>query len=210
MARQASSRRAIDVTTPNWRLGMRKLFGGMVLVVLVLSLPAAAQAQRRAAAPMGGAKHEFGVDVGLAYVSSNITGVDGGIVMVTPLDVRFGFVPRSGKMMWEPRLTLNFSTVGGNTTYLFTPQVNMLYSNSTGGHRRGMYFTGGAGLVMGDGGAGSGTAVKLEGGVGWRKPYESAAWRYELGFQWVSSSAELGLAADYIAIGGRIGISLWH
>jgi len=181
----------------------------MVLAALALSLPAAAQAQRRAAAPSG-AKHEFGVDVGLAYVSSNITGVDGGIVMVTPLDVRFGFVPRSGKMMWEPRLTLNFSTVGGNTTYLFTPQVNMLYSNSTGGHRRGMYFTGGAGLVLGDGGAGSGTAVKLEGGIGWRKPYEGAAWRYEFGLQWVSSSAELGLAADYIAIGGRIGISLWH
>jgi len=181
----------------------------MVLAALALSLPAAAQAQRRAAAPSG-AKHEFGVDVGLAYVSSNITGVDGGIVMVTPLDVRFGFVPRSGKMMWEPRLTLNFSTVGGNTTYLFTPQVNMLYSNSSGGHRRGMYFTGGAGLVLGDGGAGSGTAVKLEGGIGWRKPYEGAAWRYEFGLQWVSSSAELGLAADYIAIGGRIGISLWH
>lgn len=188
---------------------MRKLFGGMVVATLALSLPAAAHAQRRATAPMG-AKHELGVDVGVAYVSSNITGVSGGIVMVTPLDVRFGFVPRSGKMMWEPRVTLNFSTVGGNTVYLFTPQVNMLYANSTGGHRRGMYFTGGAGLVMGDGGAGSGTALKLEGGIGWRKPYESAAWRYEVGVQWVSSSANLGLAADYIAIGGRIGLSLWH
>src|SRR5213083_2718127 len=210
MARQAPSRRAIDVTNPNWRLGMRKLFGGMVLVVLVLSLPAAAQAQRRAAAPMGGAKHEFGVDVGLAYVSSNITGVGGGIVMVTPLDVRFGFVPRSGKIMWEPRLTLDFNTVGGNTTYRFTPDVNVLYANSPGGHRRGMYFSGGAGLVMGDLGAGSGTAFQLNGGVGWRKPYESAAWRYEVGFQWVSSSNNLGPFADYFAIGGTIGISLWH
>ena len=73
-----------------------------------------------------------------------------------------------------------------------------------------MYFTGGAGLQMGDLGAGSGTAVKLEGGIGWRKPYESAAWRYEVGFQWVSSSAKLGPFADYIAIGGRVGISLWH
>lgn len=189
---------------------MRKLFGGMVLATFALSLPAAAHAQRRTAAVSSGAKHELGVDVGVAYVSSNITGVDGGIVMVTPLDVRFGFVPRSGKMMWEPRVSLNFSTVGGNTTYLFTPQINMLYANSTGGHRRGMYFTGGAGLVMGDGGAGSGTAIKLEGGVGWRKPYGGAAWRYEVGFQWVSSSAELGLAADYIAIGGRIGLSLWQ
>ena len=189
---------------------MRKLFGGMVLVALAVSLPATAGAQRRAAAPMGGAKHELGVDVGLAYVSSNITGVNGGIVLVTPLDVRFGFVPRSGKIMWEPRASLNFSTVGGSTTYLFTPQVNLLYANSTGGHRRGMYFTGGAGLVLGDNGTTSGTALKLEGGVGWRKPYESAAWRYEVGLQWVSSSTPLGLAADYIAIGGRIGLSLWH
>ena len=191
---------------------MRKVFGGMVSAALVLSLPVMVQAQRRAAASnMGGAKHEVGVDVGAAYVSSNITGVSGGLVIVTPLDVRFGFVPRAGnKMMWEPRVTLNFSTVGGSTTYLFTPQVNLLYANSTGGHRRGMYFTGGAGLVLGDNGTTSGTAVKLEGGVGWRKPYESAAWRYEVGLQWVSSSTALGLAADYIAIGGRIGLSLWH
>jgi hypothetical protein len=46
--------------------------------------------------------------------------------------------------------------------------------------------------------------------VGWRKPYGTAAYRYELGFRWVSESAELGQFADYIAIGGRIGISLWH
>jgi len=192
-------------------LGMRKLFGGMVLAALALSLPAAAQAQRRTtAASAGGARHEFGADVGLAYFSSNVTGVSGGIVLLTPLDLRLGFVPSSGKIMWEPRLTLNFSTVGGSTNYIFQPQLNMLYSNSTGGHRRGMYFTGGAGLVMGDFGT-SGTAVKLEGGVGWRKPYESAAWRYEVGIQWVSSSTALAPAyADYIAIGGRIGLSLWH
>ncbi len=191
---------------------MRKLFGGIVVAALALSLTTAAQAQRRTttSASMGGAKHEFGVDLGAAYVSSNLTGVSGGLVIVTPLDLRVGFVPRSGKIMWEPRLNLNFSTVGGATTYLLTPQLNLLYANSAGGHRRGMYFTGGAGLVLGNNGTTSGTAVKLEGGVGWRKPYESAAWRYEVGLQWVSSSTALGLAADYIAIGGRVGISLWH
>ena len=188
---------------------MRKLIGGMAFAAIVLSLPAAAMAQRRTTAPMSTAKHELGVDIGVAYVKPN--GVSGGIAIVTPFDVRFGLVPRRGKMMWEPRVTLNFNTTGGNTTYLFTPGINMLYSNTPGGHRRGMYFTGGAGLVMGDGGAGgSGTAFQLNGGVGWRKPYEGAAWRYELGFQWVSQSAELGPFADYIAIGGRIGISLWH
>ena len=189
---------------------MRKLFGGMVLAAVALSLPASAQAQRRpAAAPSP--KHEFGIDLSAAYVIPNADGVDAGFSLITPVDVRFGFVPRAGKkMMWEPRIGLNFNTVGGNTTYIFTPQLNMLYSNSTGGHRRGMYFTGGAGLVLGDGGGGSGTAVKLEAGIGWRKPYGSAAWRYELGIQYVSESAELGGFADYIAIGGRIGLSLWH
>jgi len=189
---------------------MQKLLGGMVLAAVALSLPASADAQRRSAAAPS-AKHEFGIDLSAAYVSPNASGVSGGISLITPVDVRVGFVPHAGKkMMWEPRVALNFNTVGGNTTYIFTPQVNMLYANSTGLHHRGMYFTGGAGLVLGDGGAGSGTAVKLEGGIGWRKPFGNAAWRYEVGVQYVSKSAELGPFADYIAIGGRVGISLWQ
>jgi hypothetical protein len=192
---------------------MRKLFGGMVLAAVALSLPALAQAQRRAAAASG-PKHEYGFDLSAAYVSPNTDGVDGGIQLLTPVDIRYGFVPRAGKkMMWEPRVGLNFNTVGGETRYVLTPHVNMLYSNTPGGHRRGMYFSGGAGLVLGDpSGAASGTAIKLEAGVGWRKPFSSAAWRYEVGLQWVSSSDELAAAglADYIAIGGRIGISLWQ
>src|SRR2546427_4979038 len=131
-------------------LGMRKLFGGMVLAALAVSLPAPAQAERRAAAAAGGpTQHEFGVDLGAAYVSPNATGATGGIVLITPVDVRFGFVPRSGKIMWEPRASLQFSTVNGQTIYAFTPEVHLLYANSAGGHRRGMYFTGGAGFVMG-------------------------------------------------------------
>lgn len=189
---------------------MRKLFGGLVFTAVALSLPVAAIAQRRGSAGSS-ATREFGVDLNAAYVSPNASGVDPGIAIITPVDFRYGFVPRSGKIMWEPRVGLNFSTVGGTTEYIFTPQVNLLYSNTPGGHRRGMYFTGGAGLVMGDGGGGSGTALKLEGGVGWRKPYGTGgAWRYELGVRYVSSSPELGQFADYIAIGGRVGISLWH
>jgi len=188
---------------------MQKIFGGLVFTAVALSLPVAAIAQRHGSAGSS-ATREFGVDLNAAYVSPNASGVDAGIAIITPVDFRYGFVPRSGKIMWEPRLTLDFSTVGGNTTYRFTPDVNVLYANSPGGHRRGMYFTGGAGLVMGDLGAGSGTAFQLNGGVGWRKPYESAAWRYEVGFQWVSSSNNLGPFADYFAIGGSIGISLWH
>lgn len=186
---------------------MRQLLSGVAMVAVLVAIPAALAAQQRRATATG-PKHEFGVDVGAAYVKP--ADLDGGIRILTPLDVRYGIVPRSGTMMWEPRFSLDFSTIDGETTYLFTPGVNVLFSNTSGGHRRGMYFLGGAGLVLGDGGAGSGTAFKLEGGVGWRKPYGTAAWRYELGFQWVSESAELGPFADYIAIGGRIGISLWR
>jgi hypothetical protein len=183
---------------------MRKLFGGMVLAVIALSLPAAAQAQRRAAAA-GGAKYEFGVDLGAAYVKPD--GFDGGIVIATPLGVRWGFVSTSN-MMWEARGSLGFSTVGGTTQYAFEPGVNVLFSNSAGGHRRGMYFTGGAGLLLADDGTNSGTAFSLNAGVGWRKPWGSAAWRYELGFQWSSENTDLGLPST-IQIGGSIGVSLW-
>jgi hypothetical protein len=194
---------------------MRKLFGGLVLAALALSVSTAAQAQRRSTgASMGGAKHELGVDLSAAYVDPGAAGVDGGITIISPVDVRFGIIPRAGsKLMWEPRLAFSFSSVGGNTAYALTPTVRGLYSNSPGGHRRGMYFAGGAGLVLGDpSGTASGTAFKLEAGVGWRKPYGSGAWRYEVGFQWVSSNDNLApfLLADYFAIGGRIGISLWH
>ncbi len=184
---------------------MRKLFGGMLLAALVLSLPATAQAQRRAAAT-GGARHEFGVDVGAAYVKPDQ--IDGGIVIATPIGVRWGFV-RTSNMMWEARGALAFSTVGGTTGYTFEPGVNVLFSNSTGGHRRGMYFTGGAGLLLADNGTNSGTAFSLNAGVGWRKPWGSAAWRYELGFGWSSENTDLGLPSA-IAIGGSIGVSLWH
>jgi hypothetical protein len=194
---------------------MQKLFGGFVVTAVALSLPVAAIAQRHASAPSSsGPKREFGVDLNAAYVSPGTDGVSSGIAIITPVDLRYGFVPRSGKIMWEPRVSLNFNTVGGDTRYVLTPGVNLLYSNSPGGHHRGMYFTGGAGLVLGDpSGNASGTAVKLEGGVGWRKPYGAGgAFRYELGFQWVGKSdnlAAFGLA-DYLAFGGRVGISLWH
>jgi hypothetical protein len=185
---------------------MRKVIGGMAAVAVLMSVPALSQAQRRAAAASGGAKHEFGVDVGVAYVKPDQ--VDGGIVLGTPIDVRVGLVGR-GKMMWEPRFSLAFSTLGGNTTYEFSPGVNVLFANSPGGHRRGMYFTGGAGLNLGDFGGGSGTAFSVNGGVGWRKPYGNGAWRYELGLQYDSESAELGQPST-ISIGARVGISLWH
>ena len=185
---------------------MRKLLSGITFVALCVSVPALAQAQRRAAASMGGAKHEFGVDIGAAYVKPS--GGSGGIVIGTPIDVRVGLMS-SGKMMWEPRFTLGFSSVGGSSTYDFEPGVNVLIANSPGGHRRGMYFTGGAGLSLEDRGATSGSAFSVNGGVGWRKPYGSAAWRYEVGINYQFESTKLGIP-NTLSVGGRIGLSLWH
>ncbi len=185
---------------------MRKLIGGMMLVAVLVTLPALAQAQRRAAGASGGAKHEFGVDVFAGYVKPD--GVDGGIVIATPIDVRVGLNP-SAKMMWEPRFAFGFSTVNGVTAYEFDPGVNVLFASGPGGNRSGMYLTGGAGLHLEDTGAVNGTAFSVNAGVGWRKPYGSGAWRYELGFQYQSESTDLNLPSQ-IAIGARLGISLWH
>src|SRR3989442_4302266 len=168
---------------------MRKLIGVTVLSAIALSLPQAAQAQRRAtSAGMGGAEHELGVDIGVAY--TNPSNLSGGITIQTPFDVRFGIVPSHGNLMWEPRVTLNLSSVGGTTTYLFTPDVNVLISNSPGGHRRGMYFTRGAGLVMGDVGVGTRTPPAPNGGIGWGKPDCSAARRGHIGVQRGASSTK--------------------
>lgn len=179
----------------------------MIPVALLLSIPALAGAQRRAA-PMshGDAKHEFGVDIGIAY--SKPDQVDGGLLIGTPLDVRVG-LRSSGKMMWEPRFTFSFSSVGGTTVYALTPGVNVLFAQSAGGHSNGMYFTGGGGLILADVGGSSGTALSLNGGIGWRKPYGSGAWRYELGIQYNTESTNIGLPST-INVGGRIGLSLWH
>lgn len=182
---------------------MRKLMSGVALATLLGTIPALAEAQRQAASA---ARHEWGADVGVGYAKPD--GVDGGIFITTPLDVRLGFVGRSN-MMWEGRLGFDFSTVGGNTAYELRPSVNVLFANSPGRHRRGMYFTGGVGLVLADDGANSGTAFGFNAGVGWRKPYRSAALRYEFGFQWNSESADLGLPSTII-IGGRFGVSLWN
>jgi|SRR5881394_363766 len=185
---------------------MRKLFSGITFVALCVSVPALAQAQRRAASMSGGAKHEFGVDVGVGY--AKFSGASGGIVIGTPLDVRVGLVKAGKKMMWEPRFTLGLSSVGGGTVYDFEPGVNALFANSPGGHRNGMYYTGGAGLVFVDNGPNSGTGFAFNGGIGWRKPYGSGAWRYELGVKYTTKMTNI--QPSELEIGGRIGISLWH
>ncbi len=189
---------------------MRKLIGGMAAVAVLISLPAMADAQRRAAAA-GGAKHEFGVDVGIAYYDPDIG--ESGIRILTPLDVRVGFVTPK-KLQWEGRLAFAFDSKGTGTqgTHFISPGVNAVYAMNRSTNRSGMYLTGGAALNLIDAGAASGTGFSLNGAIGWRKPYGNAAWRYEFGIKYDGEVADgvVVLVPKTISIGARLGISLWH
>jgi hypothetical protein len=150
------------------------------------------------------------VDLGADYAKpSSVNGVStsGGIELLTPVDIRVGFRSR-GKLMWEPRVSLGLTTWGGATRDMIGLGVAGLYSMEPGGHSAGMYLTGGAGLVLVNNGVNSGTNFSIGGGVGWRKPFGSAAWRYELGFRYDTKN-DAYLPAT-IRIGGRVGLSLWH
>ena len=184
---------------------MRKLYGMALLALLVVPSVAAAQQRRAAQRPAAGGRHEFGVDLGAAYVKPD--GVDGGIEILTPLSLRLGLVT-ANKLMWEPRLAFGLSTVGGDTEYAFEPGVNVLYPLAPGNHRRGMFITGGAALALVDFGT-SGTVMSMNAGVGWRKPWGNSAWRYGLGFTYQFENQDLGVGSE-IRIGGTLGVSLWH
>jgi hypothetical protein len=189
---------------------MRKHIGSIAFVALMVSVPALAEAQRRAA-PSGGAKHEFGIDVGLAYYDPDAG--ESGIRFATPLDVRVGFVTAK-KLQWEGRVGILFDSKGTGTegTHVVTLGVNGVYAMTPAGNRRGMYLTGGAGLNLVDFGAASGTGFALNGAIGWRKPYGNAALRYEVGLKYDGEVADgaVVLVPKTISIGGRIGLSFWH
>lgn len=183
---------------------MRKLLSSALLLAVVV--PSFAQAQqRRAQRPAGGAKHEFGVDVGAGYMKPE--GLDGGIVIFTPVDVRVGFVSAKD-IQWEGRLALGFSTLGGETAYALEPGVNVVYAMAPGTQRSGMYLTGGGAVLLEDDGANNGTRLSVNGAVGWRKPSGTAALRYEVGFTYFFESQDLGRLSAFL-IGGRVGLSLW-
>lgn len=187
---------------------MRKLIGGMAVVAMLMSLPATVNGQRRAA---GGARHEFGVDAGIAYYDPD--GGETGIRIGTPLDVRVGFVS-ANKLQWEGRLLFDYDSKGAGTeaAYQISPGVNGVYAMNRATNRNGMYLTGGAGLNLVKFGATSATGFSLNGAVGWRKPYGGAAWRYEFGIKYdlEASDGALVVIPKTISIGARVGISFWH
>ena len=190
---------------------MRKLLSGIGFVALLVSVPALANAQRRAAAPTGGATHEFGVDFGLAYYDPD--GGESGFKIGTPVDVRVGFVSAK-KLQWEGRLILDYDSKGAGTeaAYVIAPGINALYAMNRATNRNGMYLTGGAGLNLVKFGATSATGFSLNAAVGWRKPAGNAALRYELGIKYdlEASDGAIVVIPKTLSIGGRVGLSFWH
>lgn len=186
---------------------MRKLIGMIVLVTVLAATPALAGAQRRAAPAAGGPRYELGVDFAAYYAKPS--GIDGGIQMGLPVDVRVAFLRRS-KVLFEPRVSFNLNSIG-TTTYLFVPGLNVLYQLKRGTGPRNLirapYLTGGVALNLFDNGARSGTQFSLGGGVGTRVPLGTQAARLE-GF--LAYTLKGGGLPSNVAIGTRIGLSFWR
>src|SRR5438477_12751161 len=107
---------------------MRKLIGSAVRSEERRAAKERATAQRRAAAPAGGPKHEMGVDLAAYYTKPS--GGSGGIQIGLPVDVRVAFLTRS-TLIWEPRVSFDLNSIG-TTTYVFAPGINVLHQLKRG------------------------------------------------------------------------------
>ncbi|HWZ29284.1 MAG TPA: hypothetical protein VNX15_12015 [Gemmatimonadales bacterium] len=191
---------------------MRRAFG-RALVVAGLSLaPALAVAQHGG---MAMPAHEFGADLTLYYGNYSLNGVSQShFVIGTPVDLRLGFVT-SKTLVVEPRIGLSYDSkslaAGGNSLLVLAPDLNFLFNMGSGTYKQGMYLTAGAGLnlLSVGGGGGSVTQFSLNGGIGTRVPYESGAIRLEAFVRNTFKNASKG-APNELAIGARVGLSLWH
>jgi hypothetical protein len=193
---------------------MRIHLSALLLLGAALA-PGVAESQRPPARTQStassSAKNEFGVDLGISWVSPDVG--ESRIRIGTPLAIRVGFVSR-GRLMWEPRFALAYDSegVGGEAAFAFTPEVAVLYSMTPRRHRAGWYLLGGAGMNfvdVGVPGASSGTTFSLGAGVGTRKRYGNAALRLEGGLRFDTEDADAGIPSQF-SIGTRVGLSFWH
>jgi hypothetical protein len=178
---------------------MLRQWGVLSVAGSLAMLPAPVAAQKAM-----GAKHELGVDVSLVY--SKPSGGSSAFSLTTPVDVRIGFVPAKGKLMFEPRVSLMYAHTTGVSAHDFNLDLNVLYGKN---QRKGMYYTGGLGIdLVGRTGI-SGSIISLNGGIGTRSPWESAAWRLEGFVRYDLKNTTLGVP-NTLNIGARAGLSLWH
>jgi len=187
---------------------MRKVTGSLLVAVALVALPHLAAAQRRAAAPAGGSKNEFGVDLGAAFghVGSGCAANCGTFEMGTPVDVRVGFIGKSFNV--EPRLTFSYLSQGGGHILVFSPDVNFLKPMGTSTARKGLYLTAGVGIsVISASGTSSQNQLSLNGGVGTRIAKPSNNWRLEGFFRYNLHS---GVLPSGYNVGVRAGMSFWQ
>lgn len=180
---------------------MRRMIGSAVIAAGLTLAPALVAAQHAMAMPA----HEVGVDIAFAYVKPS--GGTGQFLVMSPVDVRLGFVMENG-MTLEPRVGIKFLSGGGVSSHDVSLDLNL--TKALGGtYRKGGYFTVGAGAeFLGQTGS-SGTLISFNGGIGTRSPWESGAVRLEGFVQYGLKNTTLGIPST-LAIGARVGLSLWH
>ncbi len=189
---------------------MRRLIGTLTVVAGLATLPAMAVAQQ------AGPRHEFGVDVSLGLQSPS--GGTTQFVLVTPVDVRLGFVS-AAPLTWEGRLTALYASkgFGNNAEYSLAPDIQALLKLGKGTGPRGMlgpYATAGAGLDFrdapnGTGGTSSSVVFRLNGGIGDRLPFGPDAFRIEGFVAYDFKNTTIGVPGT-LEVGARVGLSFWH
>lgn len=189
---------------------MRKHLGTVLAVAGLIAAPAIAQAQAHAG--MATPSHEFGVDIAAGYVSTTPTGgtAVGGLFIGTPVDLRVGFMSHSN-MNFEMRTNITLNTQG-STTYAIDPGVNVLFKMGQGTMTHNTYWTVGADASLNNNGAptnNTGVVPAINGGIGIRRPWGSAAYRLEFGARYQFKDTNTSPFTQ-IQIGVRAGISLWH
>lgn len=186
---------------------MLKQFGRAALVAALATVPAVGSAQH-----MMGAKHEFGVDLAAFWANNSLGGASASnFNILTPVDVRIGFVSK-GAMMFEPRFSFAFASGlgGGSSSTSFSPDINVLFGlGKAKAQNDNKYLTAGVGVNFLSAGGQSATQLAVNGGIGTRMPYGSGAFRLEAFLAYLTKDTSKGLPST-LAIGARVGLSLWH
>jgi hypothetical protein len=193
---------------------MQHVFRRAAATAALALLPSLATAQH-SMSHMENPQHEVGVDLIGFYQHQSLIG--GGsfnhVLVMTPVDLRAGFLS-GDKLSVEARLVFQYDSKGGVDTltltskasYVFTPDVNLLWGFQSNKH--GPYFTAGAGVSLQNFGV-SRSQFGFNGGLGTRVPYESGVIRLEAFAQYLLKNAGKNLP-NTLNIGARVGLSLWH
>ena len=184
-----------------------------IFAALGLSLAPTLATAQHSMSHMENPKHEIGVDLIGFYQHQSVPGGFNHVVVMTPVDLRAGFLS-GDKLSVEARLVFQYDSKGGvdtltltaKSSYVFTPDVNLLWGFQSNKH--GPYFTAGAGVNLQNFGI-STSQFGFNGGFGTRVPYESGVIRLEAFAQYLLKNSGKNLPAT-LNIGARVGLSLWH